>query len=283
MLFSISPQPPFQIHHRKQTTFQVINMVDHPILFRFKNDIHIRIMPSYGMISPNDRKLISVTNKTSQYDIDVQLEAINYVEDYLEMLEYSNPQLWVEKQPGVLATQTLSIRMNINTDSSSTQQSDKKQTFEEVIRQENLQTQRSQPTFSRFQEQIVHKNSLDGQESRTSNISNNNPSISPILQDASRISANMSREVKQPTFFTEAYEIPQEPNEQFQDRMDPEQSYNNEPYASGNFKCIDEEKSNHEVSGIRSQTSIIKIEQNQIISQLKFSSKQTKSRQAKTN
>ena len=43
------------------------------------------------MISPNDRKLISVTNKTSQFDIDILLEAINYVEEYLDMLEYSNP------------------------------------------------------------------------------------------------------------------------------------------------------------------------------------------------
>lgn len=48
-------------------------------------------MPSYGMISPNERKLISVTNKTSQSDIDVLLEAINYVEEYLDMLEFSNP------------------------------------------------------------------------------------------------------------------------------------------------------------------------------------------------
>ncbi|CAD8086289.1 unnamed protein product [Paramecium sonneborni] len=274
MLFSISPQPPFQIHHRKQTTFQVINIVDHPILFRFKNDNHIRIMPSYGMISPNERKLISVTNKTSQSDIDVLLEAINYVEEYLDMLEFSNPQLWVEKQPGLLATQTLSIRMNVNSDTSSTQQSDKKNNFEEIMKQEPQQLQRSQHTFSRLQDHILHKNSLDGQESRTSNIFNNNPSISPVLQDASRLSANLSREVKQPTFFTEANEIPQEPNEQFEDKIDPEQSYNNEPYQSGNFRCNDEERSNHEVSGIRSQTSIMKIEQTQYISTLKLKEQQ---------
>ncbi|CAD8172323.1 unnamed protein product [Paramecium octaurelia] len=269
MLFSISPQPPFQIHHRKQTTFQVINLVDHPILFRFKNDNLIRIMPSYGMIAPNERKLISVTNKASQFDTDVLLEAINYVEEYLDMLEYSNPQLWVEKQPGVLPTQMVSIRMNINTDASSTQQSDKKQTFEEVMKQEPMQLQRSQHTFSRLQEQIVHKNSLDGQESRTSNIFNNTPSISPILQDASRLSANISRDVKQPTFFTETYEIPQDPIEKFQEKMDLEQNYQNEPSESGNFRCNDEERSNHEVSGIRSQTSIMKVEQAQLISTLK--------------
>ncbi|CAD8084573.1 unnamed protein product [Paramecium sonneborni] len=76
-------------------------------------------------------------------------------------------------------------------------------------------------------------------KSKTSNIFKNNP----VLQNLNRSKSNNH------IFFTEAYKIPQQPNEQFVNKIDPEKSMPKNQFTFGNFK-YNEEQSIREVFGI---------------------------------